>query len=276
MELFKYDAVGNRYYVLDARNHPEAPNAETVQAICESTHPSDGILYGPIHGEDSELGLRIFNPDGSEAEKSGNGLRIFAQFLKDQNLIEQSALLETPAGTCEVRLFSEDKISVQIGKPIFTETTETEQPSFELDGETYAFHGVSVGNPHAVFFVDNPSAELAQMLGPIVENDPFFPHRTNVQLAKVLSPHEIQLEIWERGAGYTLSSGTSASAVAAVAQKIGLCQSPVQIIMPGGTLHVETDAEGSLWLTGPVQFLDRIFFDPALKTFLSDPKPALV
>lgn len=248
MKFYKYQALGNTYTVL--RDHPEPLTPALIQQICDPHYgiASDGILLR-VHSSRAPFGLRIFNPDGSPAEKSGNGLRIFARYLWDRGWVSLEAFgVETPGGLvgCQVR---------ESGRQVFVEMGSARilhEGELSLEGQTFAYTAVDLGNPHCVLWVDQPTPQLARTLGPLVENHPLFPQRTNVQLARVDSPTQLSLEIWERGAGYTLASGSSSCAVAAVARQKGWCEERVTAQMPGGELLLEVSAQLEVSLLGPV------------------------
>ena len=267
----KYDALGNDYLMLDPVDWPECPDGETVRRICDRRHGvgADGILWGPV-GRDP-FALRLFNPDGSEFEKSGNGLRIFARYLWDQRLPrERDFDIVTPGGTVTAHILDAegDRIAMDMGRVSFDASDagissaerEIIEEEAQIRDRTLRLSAVSVGNPHCVIFtVDDREiecmeqlVELAHGLGPQLEVLPLYRHRTNVQFARVMDRHALQIAIWERGAGYTLASGTSSCAAAAVAVRTGRCASPVIVRMQGGEMLVEIDADWNVRLSGTV------------------------
>jgi diaminopimelate epimerase len=218
--------------------------------------------------------VRIFNPDGSEAEKSGNGLRIFCCYLAERGYVGGGEFsVGTKGGTVSAQVLSLDPPSVKVamGEPSFsarsarlaTDLPEFIQQELDLGGEKVAASFVSMGNPHCVIFTDNPTPEMAKSLGPLVERHGLFPERTNVQFAKVLDRHRLRIEIWERGAGYTLASGSSSCAAASVARRLGLVEGPVEVIMPGGTLSLDL-TDPCVLMTGPVRGIYEGRFHAAL------------
>ncbi|HMD62204.1 MAG TPA: diaminopimelate epimerase, partial [Opitutaceae bacterium] len=236
MRFHKYHALGNDYIVLDPADYPQwkAPGETQIRAICHRNFGvgSDGILWGPLPSERADFGLRIFNPDGSEAEKSGNGIRIFSRYLWDNARVkERPFAVETPGGVvrCEIREAG-SVIAVAMGQvsfdsraiPVAGTAREVLGESIEAQGRRFTFCAATIGNPHCVIPVDDLSPGLARRYGPDIEVHPLFPNRTNVQFMRVLDRSSIQIEIWERGAGYTLASGSSSSAAAAVAHRLGL------------------------------------------------------
>lgn len=270
----KYHALGNDYLVLDPADSPELPDADDIRIICHRNFGlgSDGILFGPLPAENADFGLRILNPDGSEAEKSGNGLRIFARYLRDCGKVgTRPFTVETPGGvvTCEVNADA-GSITVDMGQvsfdaakiPVSGLSGEVVDQVIDLDGQSYRMFAATIGNPHCVLPVDEPDEALARRLGPLVENHPRFPNRTNVQFMKVIDERTIAIEIWERGAGYTLASGSSSSAAGAVARRMGLVGPEITVRMPGGEIQLQISADYAIRMTGPATRVGRFELDP--------------
>ena len=287
--FYKYDALGNDYIVLDPADWPEPPTTVTIRRICDRHHGvgADGILWGPTlqdsdspayaHADVPAFALRLFNPDGGEFEKSGNGLRIFAHYLWDRRLPSgpDFAIL-TPGGlvTAHVLDAQGTHIAMDMGQLSFLSADlGMAGPAREVVDEEVTVAGlrlrivaVTIGNPHCVVFTDAQapeaqvemgglSAELAHRLGPDLEHLTLYPNRTNVQFAQVVDPHTLRIEIWERGAAYTLASGTSSCAAAGAAIRTCRCVSPVTVQMPGGEMRVEVAPDWSVRLTGTVEFV---------------------
>jgi len=269
IDLIKYQALGNDYLVLDL----PAPLDEVVQllpALCDRHRGlgSDGLLaFDP-----KALSLRIFNPDRSEAQKSGNGLRIAAAHAVLEHKAADKFELRTAGGPNPVRILTRDGAlvvsEVDIGRPSFRASDlpalfEGEPDRVHLDTRAGSVEAmlVSVGNPHCVVFDQPVTMERCLELGPQLETHPAFPERTNVQLFEVLDRARVRVEIWERGAGYTLASGTSASAVAAACMRAGLVDDQVSIEMPGGALDVRREISGHLVQSGPARRVYRSSID---------------
>ena len=201
-------------------------------------------------------------PDGSEAEKSGNGLRIFARSLYDRGLVSENRFtVETRGGHVACTVHSGGKIvSVEMGQVYFQSdrisvagaVREVLNERIEVGDRAFQFCAATVGNPHCVVLSDTPTPEEARRYGPLLEMNPRFPNRTNVQFMKVLDRRNVQIEIWERGAGYTLASGSSGTAAAAVARRLGVCDSEITVQMPGGQIQVQIDDDFLAMMTGPV------------------------
>jgi diaminopimelate epimerase len=269
MRFHKYHALGNDYIVLNPADFPQwrpAPTREQIRVVCHRNFGvgSDGILWGPLPSQQSEHGLRIFNPDGSEAEKSGNGLRIFSRFLWDQGLVKQPRFtIETPGGHVQSIIQEQGRlITVAMGCVSFDSTKipvslsgppreVINEPITVLDRE-FIYCAATIGNPHCVIPVKELSPDLAHRYGPHLETHANFPRKTNVQFMQVRDRKNIQIEIWERGAGYTLASGSSSSASAAVAHRLGLVDREVTVHMPGGTIGIEIGDGFSIMMTGTV------------------------
>ena len=264
MFFFKYHALGNDYIVLDPSDYGEQPNARQIRVICHRHYGvgSDGILFGPLETPEGDFALRIYNPDGSEAEKSGNGLRIFSRYLWDKGAVrEKPFTVMTAGGKVECQVDPRGgSVRVEMGKVSFDSTKipvegpprEVIEETMLLDGRSLKFSGATIGNPHCVILQDEISEEEARKWGPGIERDARFPNRANVQFMKVMDRGNIQIEIWERGAGYTLASGSSSCASAAVAKRLGFCDSEITVHMPGGKIAVVVSDNFSVSMKGPV------------------------
>jgi len=264
MKYAKYHALGNDYIVIRPSGSGETPRPEAVRQICHRHYGvgSDGILFGPLPSDRCDFGLRIFNPDGSEAEKSGNGLRIFARSLVDDGLAGGPAFtVETPGGAARCRVRDDRRtVTVSMGVvrfdsaaiPVAGPPREVLNETIVIDGQRLTFCAATVGNPHCVVLSEAPTPVVARRFGPKIETDRRFPNRTNVQFMQVLSRSAIRIEIWERGAGYTLASGSSSTAAAGVARRLGLCDSRIFVHMPGGEIEIRLADDFSATMTGPV------------------------
>jgi diaminopimelate epimerase len=260
----KYHGLGNDYLVIDPRDFPFEPVPGAVRLICDRNYGigSDGILLGPLQ-DPSGPSLRILNPDGSEAEKSGNGLRIFSWYLFEQGHVQALEFpLRTKGGAVHARIVDaqEQRVQMDMGAPSFdvrsiapgTGVAEILDREYAFAGEPCRISCVSMGNPHCVVSGQVVTEALARRLGPLIEQSPLFPARINVQFLEVVSPAEIRIEIWERGAGYTLASGSSSCAASAVARRLGWVGDHVTVRMPGGRLAIDFEA-GTTFMTGPVE-----------------------
>lgn len=287
MNFRKYHGLGNDYLVLDPADLAAALTPEDIRLICHRHYGlgSDGILLGPILPGSGDFavfcgeaglsaaasagvccGLRIYNPDGSEAEKSGNGLRIFSRYLHDRGVVGATPFtLATLGGVVGVTIADPRRsIAVAMGRvtfwsdeiPLTGVRREVLNEEMTVGGRVMRYCAASVGNPHCVvLWEDALTPVVAREFGPAIETAPRFPRRTNVQFMQIVNPHRLCIEIWERGAGYTLASGSSASASAAVAVRLGLCRSPVSVVMPGGELTVVVNDDFTLTQTGPVALI---------------------
>lgn len=265
MRFSKYHALGNDYLVMDPKDIGTMPTPALTRRICHRNFGigSDGILWGPIASTRAPFGLRILNPDGSEAEKSGNGLRIFSRYLFDRGLVKHEPFkIDTLGGLVESRIMNQDgtMISVEMGHVSFTSdkipvagaSREVLNEQITVKDRTFTFCAATIGNPHCVIPLPEISPELAHTYGPHLETHANFPKRTNVQFLQVLDRNNIRIEIWERGAGYTLASGSSSSASAAVAHKLGLVDRSVTVHCPGGKIGIELGDNFSIKMTGSV------------------------
>jgi diaminopimelate epimerase len=252
MRCSKWHALGNDYLLVEPADLDAPLGPELVRYLCDYHFGvgSDGILE-VTSVDTASATVRIWNPDGSLAELSGNGTRIVAAWLARRTATERVRVV---VGEREAWADVGDggQVTIDLG-PVDVGGLEP----LDVDGETIEFTPVSVGNPHAVLRRDPERSELRR-LGPSIERHPRFPDRTNVQLVRVDGRHDLTVRVWERGAGETLSSGTSAVAAAAAAVMHGWCESPVRVHLPGGDLLVELDRHGRGRLTGPAEEICRI------------------
>ena len=268
--FFKGHGLGNDYLALDMGELPFQLSPPAVRLICDRHLGvgSDGIL-ARVGTRVADFGLRIFNPDGSEAEKSGNGLRIFAAYLLDQALVETGSrfTVETPGGLVSLAILERTGervlVEVDMGVASFRSADvglsgpdrEVEGELLELTaGDRLEINTVSLGNPHCVIFEDEVDPETLRRRAPQVSTHPWFERGTNVQFARVVGAGAVEAWIWERGAGETLASGSSACAVAAVAVRRGLvAEKQIEVRMPGGTLEVEVREDWTIVQKGPAE-----------------------
>jgi diaminopimelate epimerase len=246
MRFSKWHGLGNDYLLVERAELGLPLTPEAVRRVCDYHFGigSDGILE-VLFAKGAVAEVVIWNPDGSTAELSGNGTRIAARWLARRSGAREVTIR---VGEREVRARMQEGADVEMDMGA-VEVGERE--SIEVMGETIEFTPVSIGNPHAVIRRDPEREELLR-LGPQVENHERFPNRTNVQLVRVDNAHEITVGVWERGAGETLSSGTSSVAAAAASVANGWCESPVTVHLAGGDLRVELE-DGRARLTGPAQ-----------------------
>ena len=269
VKFYKYHGLGNDYIVIDPRETALSLTPASIRLICDRNFGvgSDGILYGP-EIEDGRIRLRIYNPDGSEAEKSGNGIRIFARYLFESGSVPEKRFpVDTKGGTIEIEILNDraDMVRVNMGActfdsgaiPVAGTRREVVDEPIDIGGEFFRMTCVGIGNPHCVIPMDGLSRERALELGPAVERHALFPNRINMQLMRVTDRTAIRIEIWERGAGYTLASGSSSCAAACAARKLGLVDDAITVSMPGGELRIDAGDENNIYLTGAVAGVAR-------------------
>ncbi len=274
--FFKYHALGNDYIVITPEEFGRELTPEMIRLICHRNYGigSDGILYGPFDDPECDFALRIYNPDGSPAEKSGNGLRIFTRYLWDQGAIDSRTVsIKTAGGPVKAQIRQQGKIiTVDMGQvsfdsrkiPVTGAAREVINETINLKGQILEYCAATIGNPHCVVLRPEVSADEARKWGPLIETDPRFPNRTNVQFVQILDRSNIRIEIWERGAGYTLASGSSSSASAAVAHRLGLCDQKITVYMPGGRIEIEIGPDFAISMTGGVTRVATGTIDPEM------------
>ena len=248
----KYHALGNDYIVIDPKNLSAPLTTEQVKLICHRNFGvgSDGILLGPLPSTTAKCALTIYNPDGSIAEKSGNGVRIFSRYLWDTKFVGNDEFaLQTDGGIVRSTVFDGGKmVRVEMGKvsfnseniPVAGHKREVINETIKVSDTQFTYCAATIGNPHCVVPLAEISPALAHQYGPLLEGHPNFPRKTNVQFLKVLDRANIAIEIWERGAGYTLASGSSSSASAAVAHRLGLVDKKSASIAPAAASRLKS------------------------------------
>lgn len=275
MLLLKSHALGNDYLL--QTDAPPPPTPGQVVLLCDRSTGvgGDGLLV-PVPSARADHGVRIFNPDGSEAEISGNGLRIFARWLRDHRGAGDAFTVEVGGRVVRCRV-DDDAVSVDMGRASFrpadvpVDHPGPEAVAFPLvaDGTALTVTAVGVGNPHCVVFVDDDLDALPwRVLGATLERHPRFPNRTNVQFAAVRDRGRVEVRIWERGAGETRASGSSSCAVAAAGVRTGRLDRQVAVVSPGGVLEVVVAEDWTLHLRGPVEEVAWIRLAPALEARL--------
>lgn len=247
----KMHGLGNDFVLLDERDAPIGMTDALARALSDrSTGIGCDQLIVIGASDKADVSMRIFNSDGSEVEACGNATRCVPLF------VGRDVTIETKAGLLDAR-GTADGVSVDMGAPRFdwdviplayAMDTLTMAASWE---ELPAPAAVNVGNPHVVFFVDDLDAVDVARLGPLIESDPLFPNRVNVNFAQILSPGHIRLIVWERGAGLTRACGTGACATAVAAIRRKLCTGPVTVTLPGGDLLIDWQTGGTIQMTGP-------------------------
>jgi diaminopimelate epimerase len=265
VRFHKYQALGNDYIVIDVADIAANLTRARIRRICDRHFGigSDGMLVGTLPADGKPRSLRIFNPDGSEAEKSGNGIRIFCKYLWDRGVVGIEPFeVHTRGGVVRCRVHRGGRsITVEMGKvsfdsrqiPVTGGRREALNERIVVGGKEFRYCAATVGNPHCVVLGTAVSRDEARKYGPLIETDARFPHRINVQFMEILDRANIRIEIWERGAGYTLASGSSASAAAAVAFRLRLCDGRITVHMPGGKLGISVSPDYAITMTGPAE-----------------------
>ena len=266
----RYHGLGNDYLVFDPNKNQLELNQQNVTMLCDRHIGvgSDGVLEGPFFGE-GNMSLKIWNPDGSVAEASGNGICIFAKYLKDEGYAQKKTyILNTDGGPIEITYLSDDgnRLRVSMGKlsfwsdeiPVAGERRLVINEDMVFGKTMYPATCVSVGNPHCVIPMHNISKEQVCKIGEIAEVARYFPDKVNTEIMKVIDYNNIAIESFERGVGYTMATGTGACAAAGVAHKLGLTGNKVIVKMPGGSLQIEIDDDWNVFMTGDVFYIAKI------------------
>lgn len=268
MNFIKLQATGNDFVLIDGRRIKQRNWSALARAMCDRHFGvgSDGLLL-ILTSKKADFCMRMFNPDGSEAEACGNGLRCAARYAIESGLVSGADIkIETLAGIKVLCALDKKNIQVDMGKPALKpssipvivnrkglpDTSPVIDYPLTIGKMKLKITCVSMGNPHAVYFLEQPVSDFPLAgIGPKVEYHPMFPNRVNFEIVNVISRKKLWARVWERGAEETLSCGTGACAVAVAAKLKKLTDNPVDIILPGGTLTVDWDGKGSVLLSGP-------------------------
>lgn len=253
----KMHGLGNDYIVFDESEKiiiPEEKKPEIVEEICRRGFSvgADGVIFvTPANTEDADIRFRIFNSDGSEAEMCGNGIRCFAKYVYENEILNSNEMLvETGGGIKEVDLDVEGReviaSTVDMGVatfktaeiPMISDEDEFLDSELIVDGKSIKMTVVNVGNPHAVIFTENIEDIELHKIGPLIENHPAFPQKTNVHFVNIINRNEIEMITWERGAGFTLACGTGATSCVIAGFKLGKLDEEVEVHLPGGELLI--------------------------------------
>lgn len=248
--IVKMNGTKNEFILIDDRAGESGDYAGLARSLCDPVDglSADGLLV-VLPSRSGDARMRMFNPDGSEAEMCGNGVRCVARFIAETGGPER-ATIETLAGPIETTVVGREPFLVRaaMGRPEVGEDRE-----LEVDGQRVTYVPVSVGNPHAVIFTDDVMRVDLAAIGPRIEHHPAFPNGTNVHFCVVEDRQTLRARHWERGAGATMACGTGAVACAAAAIARGIASSPVDVWVPGGKLRIEWDGRGEAIMTGEVE-----------------------
>ncbi|OEF98526.1 diaminopimelate epimerase [Desulfuribacillus alkaliarsenatis] len=265
MKFSKMHGLGNDFVVVKESSVPEDVFTLAIK-VCDRNFGigADGLVY-ILPSNKADFMMRIFNSDGTEAEQCGNAVRCVAKYIYDYKLKESTDIsIETKAGIQHVVITAEDNkavaVRVNMGPPILNglqvptvfDETLVKEKEIEVNGQILAFTAVSMGNPHAVIFVDKVEDALVKELGPIIEKHSYFPKKINVEFVEVINSKEVKMYVWERGVGETLACGTGACATGVAAALTGRTDSQVTVHLKGGDLIIEWDQDKDVvFMTGP-------------------------
>lgn len=266
VKFWKMHGLGNDYIVVDNRDGRvgEDETSELARKLCERRFyvGADGLLL-VCSSRVADVKMRIFNPDGGEAEMCGNGIRCFAKYCYEKDIAKKEALrIETLAGTKRAWLTVEggevQRVKVDMGLPVLDRNNipmlgqgTCINEDLEVDGEKYRVTCLSVGNPHCVTFVDDVMSFPVQKIGPKIENHPLFPKRINAEFVQVLNKGELSVRVWERGAGETLACGTGACASVVAGTLLKKINNRATVHLLGGDLEIEYSR--NIFMTGPAE-----------------------
>jgi len=276
IEFSKYEGLGNDFILIDDRDKTEPSlTPEQSAKLCHRKFGigGDGVIFAlqPADTATFDFKMRIYNSDGSEPEMCGNGIRCLAQFLKDLGADAKSYNIDTLAGPIVPVMNDDDTITVDMGEPILAaakvpttleanaEDDSVVEQTYECNGKTWKISAVSMGNPHAIIFVQDLETDIDfERDGPALEAADCFPAKTNVEFVQVMADDHLKMKVWERGAGPTLACGTGACALTVAAIRAGKIPpgNKVRVTLPGGDLFIQwnSDSDNKVYMTGPATF----------------------
>lgn len=267
MRFAKYHGIGNDFVMFSDPEDRLTLTADLVRKLCDRRFGigGDGVIRVAPGPDGADFFMDYVNSDGSVGEMCGNGIRCLAVFARERGLTQANELkIQTRAGLKVVSIIEDGRVKVDMGPPLFTPAdipvdgpgSDALHTKLELEDEVVEAACVSMGNPHAVLFVDDPRTAPVTTLGPVVEKHKAFPHGANVEFITVESPERIRMRVWERGSGETLACGTGACAGAVIGRLLGGTSERVTVALPGGELEIEwagaLDKEEPVFMTGPV------------------------
>ncbi|MGE0027327.1 MAG: diaminopimelate epimerase [Thermoleophilia bacterium] len=261
MRFAKWQGTGNHHLVVERDAWPLEITAERAQRILDPAFGvgGDGILE--ISDDGGTPRMTVWNPDGSQAENCGNGIRIVARYLQAAGRLPEDGRILTGAGPVRVRTLGDGRVAVDMGTARFPSGEGREE--LRVNGSSVELAEVSMGNPHAV--IEHPApGDVVRTLGPEIEVDPRFPNRTNVEFVRAEGPSELTMRVWERGVGETLACGTGACAAAVAGVRLGGLASPVTVHLAGGDLEIAVGDDLEVTMTGPAEELYRGELSPEL------------
>ena len=271
IDFTKMTGIGNDYIYIDCTDGTKIKDVPEMTKKLSDRHfgiGADGvILIDKPDDEKADFKMKIYNSDGSEAEMCGNGIRCVAKFIHDKNLSDKDKLsIQTLSGIKKVKILEDNKgecngAIVDMGEPLFQDNNipyHVYEPfnkdlDIDVDGEKMRFTVVSMGNPHAVTFVENLDNLQIEKCGPIVENNPIFPNRTNVEFVQIIDKNNIKVRVWERGVGETYACGTGACAAMVASGINGYTDENVNVELPGGKLEIEWGKDNHIYMQGPAE-----------------------
>jgi len=263
IKFTKMHGLGNDFILIEDLAGRVRLTPDRIRFLCDRRLGigADGVLL-VRRSTRADARMRVFNSDGSEAEMCGNGIRCFARFLRRRGLVDRDDLkVQTGAGILRLKINGE-MVKVEMGKPeLEGEKIPIRRKGMVINrmvkvgGRNFRITCLSMGNPHCVIFYPPPAQPEVSRWGPLIEKDAFFPHKTNVEFARVLNRHKIKVDVWERGAGITPACGTGACASLAAAVLTGKTERSATVVLPGGELKIEWREDGQILMTGPAAFV---------------------
>jgi len=252
----KWQGLGNDFIILEKKD-AKFLTPETAEKMCSRNFGigADGI-FAPTQSDIANIGWVFYNSDGSIAQMCGNGIRCFAKYVFEHDLVsEKEFKVETLAGIIAPKILDNGNVSVNMGKPEFRpeKIPVKVENGFDFKIEGFEAFAVSMGNPHCVIYTEEDGKKLAGILGPKIETNPVFPEKTNVEFVNIINKSKIKMNVWERGCGITLACGTGACASAVCGVHKGLIDNVCEVVLPGGILKITYYDNEPVYMEGPAK-----------------------
>jgi len=255
----KWQGLGNDFIILE-KEYSGFLEPELAKKMCNRNFGigADGI-FAPVNSDIADVGWVFYNSDGSIAQMCGNGIRCFAKYVFENNLVSKKEFkVETLAGIISPKILDNGNVLVDMGSPVLapSKIPVNTEDNFNFKIQGFDAIAISMGNPHCVIYTDKDSSICAKTAGPKIEVDPLFPQKTNVEFINIINKSKIKMDVWERGCGITLACGTGACASVAAGVHKGLINNVCEVVLPGGTLKISYKKSGNVFMEGAAQ---RVF-----------------
>lgn len=266
VKITKMQGLGNDFVIIDFDEYRKTglEMSELAKKLCDRHFGvgADGMFIPKLNTDKADIGWYFYNNDGTTAQMCGNGIRCFARYVYDKKLVNKKKFsVETLAGIITPELLDDGNIRVDMGIPILEDAKIPfcGKKELQIMDKTFKINPVSMGNPHCVIFVDGNTMDYAKKYGPEIEVHPYFPEKTNTEFVRIISKHEVEMSVFERGCGITLACGTGACATVTACILNNLTENKVRVNLPGGAVFIEwqgssNNTDEHIFMTGPANY----------------------